>query len=80
MKSIFDYKVRFYTSNMNEICLHLYLLGILWRKRIGRENALKQHSGVVVIIEVDEKIEIVTDKPHLVLVPKNQKTVFLGIK
>ena len=56
------------------------LLGILWRKRIGRENALKQHSGVVIIIEVDEKIEIVTDKPHLVLVPKNQKTVFLGIK
>ena len=45
------------------------LLGILRRKCIGRENALKQHSGVVVIIEVDEKIQIVFDKPHSVLVP-----------
>ena len=26
MKSIFDYKFRFYTSKMNEICLHCHLL------------------------------------------------------
>ena len=26
MKSIFDYKFRFYTSKMNEVCLHCHLL------------------------------------------------------